>query len=84
MYRCMTAGCLHADYVAADQNSTLEHGNLVRGVWCSGCSPRPLHSLSDHTERMCTFITRDFAQQLLIRLALCTKCALALRRLSCG
>ena len=30
------AGCLHADYVAADRASVLEHGNLVRGVCVLG------------------------------------------------
>ena len=30
------AGCLHADYIAADSASTFEHGNLVRGVCVLG------------------------------------------------
>ena len=30
------AGCLHADYVAADHRSIFEHGNLVRGVCVLG------------------------------------------------
>ena len=30
------AGCLHVDYLATDQASTFEHGNLVRGVCVLG------------------------------------------------
>jgi enoyl-CoA hydratase/carnithine racemase len=52
------AGCLHADHLVADRNSSFEHGNLVRGVCVLGmlsetfavaCGPRAAQVIAHAT-----------------------------------